>query len=66
MCVFLTFFKKVLTNLFVINKTLITKRRVMKKLEELKSMLYVVDMVNGFLKEGNMKDERMMHIVVIN
>ena len=35
----------------------------MKKLEELKSMLYVVDMVNGFLKEGNMKDESMMHIV---
>ena len=35
----------------------------MKRLEELKRMVYVVDMINGFLKEGNMKDEASLSIV---
>ena len=34
----------------------------MKKLEELKKLLVVVDMVNGFIKEGNMADPYINHI----
>lgn len=35
----------------------------MKRLEKLKKVVYVVDMVNGFLKEGNMKNPEAMRIV---
>ncbi len=34
----------------------------MKKLEELKKLLVVVDMVNGFIKEGKMSDKDINHI----
>lgn len=34
----------------------------MKKKEELKSLLVVVDMVNGFIKKGNMADPYINHI----
>lgn len=35
----------------------------MKNLEEMKELLIVVDMVNGFCKEGSLADKRIMHIV---
>lgn len=35
----------------------------MNKIEELKKLLIVVDMVNGFIKEGNMADKDIMKIV---
>lgn len=35
----------------------------MKKLEELKKLLVVVDMVNGFVREGNMADPFIFHII---
>ena len=34
----------------------------MKRKEELKELLVVVDMINGFIKEGNMADETINHI----
>ena len=34
----------------------------MKKKEDLEKLLVVVDMVNGFIKEGNMADPRINHI----
>lgn len=34
-----------------------------KELEELKKLLIVVDMVNGFVKEGNMADPYIAHII---
>lgn len=34
----------------------------MKTKEELKELLIVVDMINGFIKEGNMADETINHI----
>lgn len=51
---------------FVINKEIITKKEgIMKRknLEELKELLIVVDMVNGFAKEGAMADPNIMKIV---
>lgn len=51
----------------VINKTLITKERERnmktKKLEELRKLLIVVDMVNGFVREGKMADPYIEHII---
>ncbi len=35
----------------------------MKRLEELKKLLIVVDMVNGFVNEGNMADPGIAHII---
>lgn len=35
----------------------------MKKYEELKKLLVVVDMINGFVKEGNMADPYIEHII---
>ena len=35
----------------------------MKNLEEIKELLVVVDMVNGFCKKGALADEHIMHIV---
>ena len=35
----------------------------MKKLEEIKELVVVVDMINGFVYEGNMKDEYISHII---
>lgn len=35
----------------------------MKKLEEIKELVVVVDMINGFVYEGNMKDEYIAHII---
>ena len=35
-----------------------------KELEELKKLLIVVDMVNGFVKEGNMADPYIAHIIL--
>ena len=34
-----------------------------KNLEELKKLLIVVDMVNGFVREGNMADKQIEHII---
>ena len=34
-----------------------------KELEELKKLLIIVDMVNGFVKEGNMADPSIAHII---
>ena len=34
----------------------------MKRKEELQELLIVVDMINGFIKEGNMADETINHI----
>ena len=34
----------------------------MKRKEELKELLVVVDMINGFIKEGNMADKTINHI----
>ena len=34
-----------------------------KELEELKKLLIIVDMVNGFVKEGNMADPYIAHII---
>lgn len=35
----------------------------MKKLEDVKELVVVVDMINGFVYEGNMKDEYIAHII---
>lgn len=35
----------------------------MKKFEEIKDLVVVVDMINGFVYEGNMKDEYIAHII---
>ncbi len=35
----------------------------MKKLEKIEELLVVVDMVNGFIREGNMKDSYIEHII---
>ena len=35
----------------------------MKKLEEIKELVVVVDMINGFVYEGNMKDQYIEHII---
>ena len=35
----------------------------MKTKKELQELLIVVDMINGFVKEGNMKDEEINHII---
>ena len=37
-----------------------------KRLEELREMLMVVDMVNGFIREGKMKDNYIEHIIPEN
>ena len=49
---------------FVINKKIKTKKEgiFMKRKEELQELLIVVDMINGFIKEGNMADETINHI----
>ena len=54
------YFKKT----FVINKKIKTKKEgiFMKTKEELQELLIVVDMINGFIKEGNMADETINHI----
>ena len=36
----------------------------MKRKEELQELLIVVDMINGFIKEGNMADETINHITI--
>ena len=49
---------------FVINKTLKRKDENMKKqLEELRSLLIIVDMVNGFVKEGALADPNIQKII---
>jgi len=34
-----------------------------KKLRHIEELLIVIDMINGFVREGNMKDEYIEHIV---
>lgn len=49
---------------FVINKILKRKGEIMKKqLEELRSLLIIVDMVNGFVKEGALADPNIQKII---
>ena len=38
----------------------------MKRKEEIEELLVVVDMVNGFIKEGVMSSKNIEHIILIN